>query len=54
MPSLASALEPSRGADGSQLFIDRLADGLKRRLALEPTPQHLLVQAIVLAKEAQT
>jgi SAM dependent carboxyl methyltransferase len=50
MPSLASALAPDRGADGRQLFIDRLADGLKRRLASAPTPQHLLVQAIVLAK----
>jgi S-adenosylmethionine-dependent carboxyl methyltransferase len=53
MPSLASALAPERGADGRQLFIDRLADRLKRRLALEPMPQHLLVQVIVLAKEAE-
>ena len=31
MPSLASALAPDRGADGRQLFIDRLADGLGRQ-----------------------
>ena len=53
MPSLASALAPDRGAEGRQLFIDRLADGLKRRLAAEPAPLHLLVQVIVLAKEVE-
>jgi hypothetical protein len=51
MPSLASALAPDRGAEGCRLFIDRLADGLKRRLVSEPAPQHQNVQAIVLAKE---
>jgi SAM dependent carboxyl methyltransferase len=52
MPSLASTLSPDRGAEGRQRFIDRLADRLKRRLAEEPTPLHLLVQIVVLAKEA--
>jgi SAM dependent carboxyl methyltransferase len=53
MPSLASALAPERGAEERQLFIDRLAEGLKQRLAVEPAPLHLFVQAIVLAKEAK-
>jgi hypothetical protein len=52
MPSLASALAPGRGAEGRQLFIDRLADGLMKRLVEELAPLDLLVQAIVLAKEA--
>ena len=52
MPSLASALAPDRGAGGRQLFINGLADGLEKRLVEEPAPLHLLVQAIVLAKEA--
>jgi hypothetical protein len=55
MPSLASALVPDRGAEGRQLFIDRLADGLKKRLLEEePALLDLLAQAIVLAKEADT
>jgi hypothetical protein len=49
---LASALAPGRGAEGRQLFIDRLADGLMKRLVEELAPLDLIVQAIVLAKEA--
>jgi hypothetical protein len=52
MPSLASALAPGGGAEGRQLFIDRLADGLMKRLVEEPAPLDLLVQVIILAKEA--
>lgn len=52
MPSLASALAPDHGAEGRQVFIDRLADGLKQKLVGEPAPLHLLAQAIVLAKDA--
>ena len=52
MPSLASALASDRGAEGRQFFIDRLADGLKKRLVAEPMPLDLLAQAILLAKEA--
>jgi hypothetical protein len=51
MPSLASALSPDRGAEGREHFIDRLSDGLKRRLAAEPGPLHLFVQVMVLAKQ---
>jgi hypothetical protein len=52
MPSLASALAAGRGVEGRGQFIDHLTDGLRRRLAVEPSPQHRLVQVIVLAKGA--
>jgi hypothetical protein len=50
MPSLASALEPSRGANGRQQFIDRLADGLKRRLAEDPVPLRVVAQVLLMSK----
>jgi hypothetical protein len=50
MPSLASALEPSRGAKGRQQFIDRLADGLKRRLAEDPAPLRVVAQVLLMSK----
>jgi hypothetical protein len=53
MPSLASALAPERGGDGRRRFIDRLAEGLKRRLIEEPAPLNLHAQTIVLAKAAE-
>jgi hypothetical protein len=51
MPSLASALSPDRDAGDRQIFVDQLANRLMRRLAADPAPIHLLVQAIMLAKE---
>jgi hypothetical protein len=53
MPSLASALDPERRPEGRRLFIDRLARGLEQGLAATPAPLHLLVQAIVLAKDTR-
>jgi hypothetical protein len=53
MPSLASALAPERGAEGRRRFIDRLAEGLKRRLIQEPASLSLRAQTIVFAKEAE-
>jgi hypothetical protein len=50
MPSLASALEPSRGAKGRQQFIDRLAAGLKRRLAEDPAPVLVVAQVLLMSK----
>jgi len=50
MPSLASALEPGRGAEGRQQFIDHLSDGLKRRLAENPAPLPLSAQALLMSK----
>ncbi|MBV8096748.1 MAG: hypothetical protein JO110_26590 [Acetobacteraceae bacterium] len=54
LPTLASALAPDRGAEGRQSFIDRLAEGLRRRLVGHPAPLQLLAQVIVLAKQAAT
>jgi hypothetical protein len=51
MPSLASALDPDRGASGRELFVDRLAEGLKRRLAAEPAPLNLFAQAMVISPQ---
>ena len=48
--ALASALEPSRGAKGRQQFIDRLADGLKRRLAEDPAPLRVVAQVLLMSK----
>ena len=55
MPSLGSALADVRSGDAEALrvFADRLEAGLKRRLTMEPTALHTLVQVIVLAKQAQ-
>jgi hypothetical protein len=53
MPSLASALAPDRGPEGRQIFIDHLASALKRRLAEEPAPIDLVVQALLIAKEGE-
>ena len=53
MPSLASALAPERGAEGRQRFIDRLAEGLQRRLMEEPAPLSVQAQTIVIAKEGE-
>jgi hypothetical protein len=53
MPSLASALAPERGAEGRQIFIDRLANALQRSLAKEPAPINLIVQALLIAREAE-
>jgi hypothetical protein len=52
MPSLASALDPERGAEGRLQFIDRLAGGLAQRLAEGPAPLNLRAQTIVVAKAA--
>jgi hypothetical protein len=51
-PSLGSALARARSGDGEVLrtFGDHLEAGLKRRLAMEPTALHSLVQVVVLAK----
>jgi hypothetical protein len=53
MPSLGSALADVRSGDAEALriFADRLEAGLKRRLTMEPTALHTLVQVIVLTKQ---
>jgi hypothetical protein len=54
MPSLGSALARVRSGDAAALrmFGDRLEDGLKLRLAAQPTAMDSFVQTIVLAKRA--
>jgi hypothetical protein len=51
-PSLAIALTRVRAGDSEALraFADRLENGLKKRLELQPVPTHSFVQTIVLAK----
>lgn len=51
MPSLALALDSTRGAEDRRAFADSLEDGLKRRLADRPEPLHSLVETMVLAKQ---
>jgi len=52
VPSLASALARVRSGDNEALsaFADRLENGLRRRLAIQPAAMHSFVQTIALAK----
>jgi hypothetical protein len=50
VPSLASALSPTRDGDELRAFGERLEDGLKRRLVREPAPIELVIGIVVLAK----
>jgi len=50
-PSLASALTRTATLESSRAFADRLEDGLKKRLANQPSPMHSFVQMIVLARQ---
>jgi hypothetical protein len=50
VPSLALGLTEAHDAGQRRIFADRFEDGLKRRLADQPTPSHSYVQTMVLAK----
>lgn len=51
VPSLATALETARDAEGRRAFADRLEYGLKRHLARHPKAYDALVQIMILAKQ---
>jgi hypothetical protein len=52
VPSLAQALAPTRSAEGRQEFVDRLEEGVRRRIASAPASLQNMVGIVVLNKNA--